>query len=204
MSRQLSEAYAEHEHTMRNMLEDTTAAQKEYLDLGMTASSRITRRSRRNSRQITSILQIISRKQSLLLRNSGLHVTRPCRNMSRLQRREWIVSRHPVSVMLELAQANRQVVAEFDARLQEFMNYQKLSYKTMDQVRRLLADISATGSGKNVSLTSGQMAQKQSFDKLEELLEQQGEQQQALLEELNRNLRELTKGAQKGKFGIFR
>ena len=106
--------------------------------------------------------------------------------------------------MLELAQANRQVVADFDARLQEFMNYQKLSYKTMDQVRRLLADISATGSGKNVSLTSGQMAQKQSFDKLEELLEQQGEQQQALLEELNRNLRELTKGAQKGKFGIFR
>ena len=105
---------------------------------------------------------------------------------------------------LELAQANRQVIADFDARLQEFMNYQKLSYKTMDQVRRLLADISATGSGKNVSLTSGQMAQKQSFDKLEELLEQQGEQQQALLEELNRNLRELTKGAQKGKFGIFR
>ena len=33
MSRQLSEAYAEHEHAMRNMLEDTTAAQKEYLDL---------------------------------------------------------------------------------------------------------------------------------------------------------------------------
>ena len=27
----------------------------------------------------------------------------------------------------ELAQANQQVVAEFDARLQEFMNYQKLS-----------------------------------------------------------------------------
>ena len=104
----------------------------------------------------------------------------------------------------ELAQANQQVVAEFDARLQEFMNYQKLSYKTMDQVRRLLADISAAGSSKNVTLTAGQMTQKQSFDKLEELLEQQGDQQQALLEELNRNLRELTKGAQKGKFGIFR
>ena len=95
----------------------------------------------------------------------------------------------------ELAQANQQVVAEFDARLQEFMNYQKLSYKTMDQVRRLLADISAVGSSKNVTLTAGQMTQKQSFDKLEELLEQQGDQQQALLEELNRNLRELTKGA---------
>ena len=105
---------------------------------------------------------------------------------------------------LELAQANRQVIADFDARLQEFMNYQKLSYKTMDQVRRLLQDISVSGSGNNVKLTSGQLANKQSLDKLEELLEQQGEQQQALLEELNRNLRELSKGAQKGKFGIFR
>ena len=55
-----------------------------------------------------------------------------------------------------------------------------------------------------MTLTAGQMTHKQSFDKLEELLEQQGDQQQALLEELNRNLRELTKGAQKGKFGIFR
>ena len=86
----------------------------------------------------------------------------------------------------------------------EFMNYQKLSYKTMDQVRRLLADISAAGSDKTVTLSSGQLTQKQSLDKLEELLEQQGEQQQLLLEELNRNLRELTKGTQKGKLGIFR
>ena len=45
---------------------------------------------------------------------------------------------------------------------------------------------------------------KVNYEKLEELLEQQGEQQQLLLEELNRNLRELTKGTQKGKLGIFR
>ena len=106
---------------------------------------------------------------------------------------------------VELAQANRQVVAEFDVRLQEFMNYQKLSYRRRwIQVRRLLADISAAGSDKTVTLSSGQLTQKQSFDKLEELLEQQGEQQQLWLEELNRNLRELTKGTQKGKLGIFR
>ena len=55
-----------------------------------------------------------------------------------------------------------------------------------------------------MTLSSGQLTQKQSFDKLEELLEQQGEQQQVLLEELNRNLRELTTGTQKGKLGIYR
>ena len=70
----------------------------------------------------------------------------------------------------------------------------------MDQVRRLLAEISAAGSDTTVTLSSGQLTQKQSFDKLEELLEQQGERPAVTgFEELNRNLRELTKGTQKGK-----
>ena len=33
---------------------------------------------------------------------------------------------------------------------------------------------------------------------------EQGEKQEALLEEMNRNLRELSKTPQKGKFGLFR
>ncbi len=64
------------------------------------------------------------------------------------------------------------------------MNYQKLSYKTMDQVRRLLADISAANT-RDVTLSSGQDGQKQSLDKLEEP-EQQGEQQQLLLKNSTR------------------
>lgn len=98
MSRQLSEAYTEHERNMRTMLEDTSMAQKEYLD----RADRILKDnqiSRRNSRQITSILQIISRKRKLLLRNSGLRATRPCRNMSRLLHREWIAFPQRVGVM---------------------------------------------------------------------------------------------------------
>ena len=35
-------------------------------------------------------------------------------------------------------------------------------------------------------------------------LKQLGEQQQELLEEISRNIRELSKGVQKGKFGLFR
>lgn len=203
MSRQLSEAYAEHEHMMRSMLEDTSAAQKDYLDM---------------AGRILKDNQAIQKEQQA----DYQHLADYLKEAESSSAKFWVACNQTMQKYVEaaaqgmdkitasgkrnaeLAQANQQVVAEFDARLQEFMNYQKLSYKTMDQVRRLLADISATGSGKNVSLTSGQMAQKQSFDKLEELLEQQGDQQQALLEELNRNLRELTKGAQKGKFGIFR
>ena len=203
MSRQLSEAYAEHEHMMRSMLEDTSAAQKDYLDM---------------AGRILKDNQAIQKEQQA----DYQHLADYLKEAESSSAKFWVACNQTMQKYVEaaaqgmdkitasgkrnaeLAQANQQVVAEFDARLQEFMNYQKLSYKTMDQVRRLLADISAVGSSKNVTLTAGQMTQKQSFDKLEELLEQQGDQRRALLEELNRNLRELTKGAQKGKFGIFR
>ena len=203
MSRQLSEAYTEHERNMRTMLEDTSMAQKEYLD---------------RADRILKDNQTIQKEQQA----DYQHLADYLKEAESSSAKFWVACNQTMQKYVEaaaqgmdkitasgkrnaeLAQANQQVVAEFDARLQEFMNYQKLSYKTMDQVRRLLADISAVGSSKNVTLTAGQMTQKQSFDKLEELLEQQGDQQQALLEELNRNLRELTKGAQKGKFGIFR
>ena len=189
MSRQLSEAYAEHEHMMRSMLEDTSAAQKDYLDM---------------AGRILKDNQAIQKEQQA----DYQHLADYLKEAESSSAKFWVACNQTMQKYVEaaaqgmdkitasgkrnaeLAQANQQVVAEFDARLQEFMNYQKLSYKTMDQVRRLLADISAAGSSKNVTLTAGQMTQKQSFDKLEELLEQQGDQQQALLEELNRNLRE--------------
>ena len=103
----------------------------------------------------------------------------------------------------EFARAGQKLVEELDKGLQEFMKYQAQSYKTMEQVRRLLTDISAAGTG-DVRLTGGKNAQRESLDELKELLENQGEQQQILLEEITRNFRELTKSAQKGKFGIFR
>ena len=203
MSRQLSEAYTEHERNMRTMLEDTSMAQKEYLDRAdriLKDNQTIQKEQQADYQHLADYLKEAEASSAKFWvacnQTMQKYVEAAAQGMGRIS----AAGRRNV----ELAQANRQVVAEFDARLQEFMNYQKLSYKTMDQVRRLLADISAAGSDKTVTLSSGQLTQKQSFDKLEELLEQQGEQQQLLLEELNRNLRELTKGTQKGKLGIFR
>ena len=203
MSRQLSEAYTEHERNMRTMLEDTSMAQKEYLDRAdriLKDNQTIQKEQQADYQHLADYLKEAEASSAKFWvacnQTMQKYVEAAAQGMDRIS----AAGRRNV----ELAQANRQVVAEFDARLQEFMNYQKLSYKTMDQVRRLLADISAAGSDKTVTLSSGQLTQKQSFDKLEELLEQQGEQQQLLLEELNRNLREQTKGTQKGKLGIFR
>lgn len=105
----------------------------------------------------------------------------------------------------EVLKANRQLIQDFDAKMQEFSQYQKLSYQTMEQVRRLLADVSL--SGKDLQLHSGRMdsvSQKASVDKIQKLLEEQGEAQKELLEDISRNIRELSKAAQKGKFSLFK
>lgn len=105
----------------------------------------------------------------------------------------------------EVLKANRQLIQDFDTKMQEFSQYQKLSYQTMEQVRRLLADVSL--SGKDLQLHSGRMdsvSQKTSVDKIQKLLEEQGEAQKELLEDISRNIRELSKAAQKGKFSLFK
>ena len=98
MSKQLSDAYVEHEQTMKKMIEESTGLQKNTLRL-RTVSCWTTRRFRNSSRQIISILQIISKKQRCHLPSSGLHVTRPCRNMLKLRHREWNVFLRPERAM---------------------------------------------------------------------------------------------------------
>lgn len=105
----------------------------------------------------------------------------------------------------EVLKANRQLIQDFDTKMQEFSQYQKLSYQTMEQVRRLLTDVSL--SGKDMQLQSGRVdsiSQKASVDKIQRLLEEQGEAQKELLEDISKNIRELSKAAQKGKFSLFK
>lgn len=105
----------------------------------------------------------------------------------------------------EVLKANRQLIQDFDTKMQEFSQYQKLSYQTMEQVRRLLTDVSL--SGKDLQLQNGRVdsiSQKASVDKIQRLLEEQGEAQRELLEDISKNIRELSKAAQKGKFSLFK
>ena len=111
----------------------------------------------------------------------------------------------------DVLKANRQVMEELEKRLADFASCQDKTLQTMEEVRRLLTDISVTKENGNISLTGGQqnlnasrMADRQSMDRLYALMKEQGENQEALLEEMNRNLRELSKTPQKGKFGLFR
>ena len=101
----------------------------------------------------------------------------------------------------DLIQANKKMAESFTAQMEDFAQYQRLSYKTMEQVRRLLSEVSAANT-RDVSLIAS--GRNDSMDKLADLIAEQDERQQALLEEINKNMKELSKAAQKGKFGLFR
>ena len=111
----------------------------------------------------------------------------------------------------EVLKANRQVVEELNAKLEEFVSYQKVTCQTMEEVRRLFADISVEKEDSNIYLSSGRgnqtaavQTQKESMEEVRRLLEEQGERQEALLEEMNKNMKGISRNTQKGKFGLFR
>ena len=58
----------------------------------------------------------------------------------------------------------------------------------MEQVRRLLADVSAAGNNGEVRLSAGRTAQNESLEQLKEILSAQAEQQE-VTEEMSRNIR---------------
>ena len=89
------------------------------------------------------------------------------------------------------------MVEELDAKLKDFVSYQKMTYQTMEEVRKLFADISVQKDNSNIYLSTGKLsqnaAQKESVEEVRRLLEEQGERQEALLEEMNKNMKSISK-----------
>ena len=203
MSKQLSDAYVEHEQTMKKMIEESTGLQKEYI----TAANRILLDNQTIQKQQQADYQHLADylKEAEM---SSAKFWVACNQTMQKYVEAAAQGMERISVAgksnADVAAANRQVVEEFDQKLQEFAQYQKLSCKTMEQVRRLLTDISAAGSSDRVQLTAGRNLQKESLEKIQETMQTQSEMQQELLEEISKNIRELSKGVQKGKFGLFR
>ena len=106
--------------------------------------------------------------------------------------------------VVKVTDSNKQIVNEFDEKMKEFEQYQKLSYETMEQVKRLLEDISVSGT-QDIYLSGGRssaITQQQSMERIEQLLENQSESQEKLLQEISKSMKEMSKG-QKGKFAGF-
>lgn len=203
MSRELSESYAQHEQTMKKIMEDTGSSQQEYMEL---------------AKRIVRDNQIIQKQQQ----TDYHHLADYLKEAETSSAKFWIACNQTMQKYVEAAargmenvssagkvstdvlEANQRVVEEFDVKMQEFTEYQKKSYRTMEQVRRLLADISVAKNNGEIRLSTEKEKRNDSLEELKEILAVQAEQQQKLMEEMSKNIRELSKTGQKGKFGIFR
>lgn len=203
MSRQLSDSYTQHEQAMKRIMEDTGASQKEYIDM---------------AKRIIQDNQTIQKQQQA----DYHHLADYLKEAETSSAKFWVACNQTMQKYVEAAaqgmekisaagkaggsvmEANKRVVEEFDEKMQEFAEYQKKSYRTMEQVRRLLADISVSRNNGEIHLSAGKTARDENLEELKEILAAQAEQQQELMEDMAKNMRELSKAAQKGKFGLFR
>ena len=203
MSRQLSDSYTQHEQAMKRIMEDTGASQKEYIDM---------------AKRIIQDNQTIQKQQQA----DYHHLADYLKEAETSSAKFWVACNQTMQKYVEAAaqgmekisaagkaggsvmEANKRVVEEFDEKMQEFAEYQKKSYRTMEQVRRLLADISVSRNNGEIHLSAGKTARDENLEELKEILAAQAEQQQGLMEDMAKNMRELSKAAQKGKFGLFR
>ena len=201
MSQQLGQSYEKQEKAMRDMVTELGGISSRYLD----TASRITQ----ENREIQKIQQ-----------QDYQHVVDYMKDAEKSAAKFWVACNQAMQKYVETAAAgmekatasnqagtdllasNSRLVEQLGRELQEFTRYQQQSYKTMEQVRRLLSELSAVGD-RSVYLMSGGSSQ-EAMDRMEKLMEQQAADQQAVLEEISRNIKELSKGAQKGKFGLFK
>ena len=206
MSDQLNESYARQSESMKEIVDELGRIQGRY----MTTATRITQ----DNQEIQKMQQQDYQRVAEYLRES-----------EKTSAKFWVACNQTMQKYVETAtqgmekvsaanqagedvlRANQKLVEELDAKLKDFVSYQKMTYQTMDEVRKLFADIAVQKDDNNIYLSAGKTsqnaAQKESMEEVRRLLEEQGERQEALLEEMNKNMKNISKN-QKGKFSLFK
>ena len=206
MSDQLNESYARQSESMKEIVDELGRIQGRY----MTTATRITQ----DNQEIQKMQQQDYQRVADYLRES-----------EKTSAKFWVACNQTMQKYVETAtqgmekvsaanqagedvlRANQKLVEELDAKLKDFVSYQKMTYQTMEEVRKLFADIAVQKDNNNIYLSAGKTsqnaAQKESMEEVRRLLEEQGERQEALLEEMNKNMKNISKN-QKGKFSLFK
>ena len=210
MSDQLNSSYEKQSETMKDMVNELGNAQGRYISTASRIAQEnqeIQKMQQQDYQRVGDYLKEAEKTSAKFWVACNQTMQRYVETASRGMEKVSAASQTGTDVL----NANRQVMEELEKRLADFASCQDKTLQTMEEVRRLLTDISVTKENGNISLTGGQqnlnasrMADRQSMDRLYALMKEQGEKQEALLEEMNRNLEELSKTPQKGKFGLFR
>ena len=101
----------------------------------------------------------------------------------------------------ELIRMNRQISQSFSESLKDYVQYQTQTYKTMEKVRILLADVSVAKGGEDVVLVGN--SRNEAYERIERVMTEQLEAQNALISEMNQNILALTKTMSKKGTGLF-
>lgn len=210
MSDQLNSSYEKQSETMKDMVNELGNAQGRYISTASRIAQEnqeIQKMQQQDYQRVADYLKEAEKTSAKFWVACNQTMQRYVETASQGMEKVSAASQTGTDVL----NANRQVMEELEKRLADFASCQDKTLQTMEEVRRLLTDISVTKENGNISLTGGQqnlnasrMADRQSVDRLYALMKEQGEKQEALLEEMNRNLKELSKTPQKGKFGLFR
>ena len=210
MSDQLNSSYEKQSETMKDMVNELGNAQGRYISTASRIAQEnqeIQKMQQQDYQRVADYLKEAEKTSAKFWVACNQTMQRYVETASQGMEKVSAASQTGTDVL----NANRQVMEELEKRLADFASCQDKTLQTMEEVRRLLTDISVTKENGNISLTGGQqnlnvsrMADRQSMDRLYALMKEQGEKQEALLEEMNRNLEELSKTPQKGKFGLFR
>ena len=210
MSDQLNSSYEKQSETMKDMVNELGNAQGRYISTASRIAQEnqeIQKMQQQDYQRVADYLKEAEKTSAKFWVACNQTMQRYVETASQGMEKVSAASQTGTDVL----NANRQVMEELEKILADFASCQDKTLQTMEEVRRLLTDISVTKENGNISLTGGQqnlnasrMADRQSVDRLYALMKEQGEKQEALLEEINRNLGELSKTPQKGKFGLFR
>ena len=210
MSDQLNSSYEKQSETMKDMVNELGNAQGRYISTASRIAQEnqeIQKMQQQDYQRVADYLKEAEKTSAKFWVACNQTMQRYVETASQGMEKVSAASQTGTDVL----NANRQVMEELEKRLADFASCQDKTLQTMEEVRRLLTDISVTKENGNISLTGGQqnlnasrMADRQSVDRLYALMKEQGEKQEDLLEEINRNLGELSKTPQKGKFGLFR
>ena len=198
---QLSEAYAMQEASLGGMTQELQKTQSAYVSM---------------TNRIMKENQDIQRQQQM----DYQHVVDYMRESEKTSSKFWVACNQAMQKYLEAAaeamekanssgelsqdliRSNKQISESFGESLKEYVQYQTQTYKTMEKVRILLSDISVAKGGQDVVLV-GNSARNEAIGRIERVITEQMEAQQAILNEMNSNINALTKSLSRNKGGLF-
>lgn len=203
LSKQLSDSYMQQERMMRGLVEEIGTVQTKYMSTAskvLTENREIQLQQQKDYQRLSDYLQDAEKTAAKfwVACNQAMqkYVDAAAQGMERIS------SANQTSE--DVLRANKRAMDELNAKMKELTDYQKISYNTMEQVRTLLADITVAKNNREIYLSGGANSSRESMKQVQELLEAQSERQQQFMDEMSRNMRDMSKNSQKGKFGLFR